>query len=262
MPRMSNVTDLATSAAPRRPLVSGREQILDAAAMLISENGFSATSTRAIAQAAGMRQQSLYHHFATKDEILAALLEGTVTPSLDFDRQIEDSSAPAHVQLYALAYFDISLLANSRANVGTLYQLPEVRSERFPEFRAARDQLRNAYARRIERGVTSGVFKPDSSLLLTTELVFAYVESAAVIRTRNLGDLAHLVPTMSDGCLRLLGCAENDIEHAEVAARSLLAAGFRAADTVDSPVADGLSLGIRRWSRPGPPGPAIGNEAP
>ena len=66
------------SQQPSRPGATARDEILDAAAELFTTHGFANTSTRSIADAVGIRQSSLYHHFKTKDDILEDLLEGTV----------------------------------------------------------------------------------------------------------------------------------------------------------------------------------------
>ena len=59
-----------------------RAQILDAAAELFVRQGLAATTTRQIADRVGIRQASLYYHFAGKDEILLELLTQSVRPSL------------------------------------------------------------------------------------------------------------------------------------------------------------------------------------
>src|SRR5512143_1649202 len=68
---------------PRQRMgLSAREEILDAAAQLFSEQGYAGTSTRAIALAVGIKQASLYYHFANKEQMLVELLNTTVVPSL------------------------------------------------------------------------------------------------------------------------------------------------------------------------------------
>lgn len=49
-------------------------QILDAALELFLQQGYDATPARKIAEAAGTSKANLYHHFASKDELLYALL--------------------------------------------------------------------------------------------------------------------------------------------------------------------------------------------
>lgn len=54
-----------------------QEKILAAASDLFSTVGYSATSMNAIAQAADVRVASIYHAFATKEVLLAAVVEKT-----------------------------------------------------------------------------------------------------------------------------------------------------------------------------------------
>lgn len=52
-----------------------RERIVASAAELFAERGFHATPMTAIATASGLSQTGLLHHFATKEDLLAAVLE-------------------------------------------------------------------------------------------------------------------------------------------------------------------------------------------
>lgn len=54
---------------------SRRDQILNAALNLFVRDGSDATGVRAIASEAGIRQASIYYYFASKDEILDALID-------------------------------------------------------------------------------------------------------------------------------------------------------------------------------------------
>jgi AcrR family transcriptional regulator len=51
-----------------------RDQILDAAARMFARQGATATTVRQIADSVGILSGSLYHHFTSKDEILAEIL--------------------------------------------------------------------------------------------------------------------------------------------------------------------------------------------
>jgi len=50
-----------------------REKILEAAAQMFSQKGFHATSMQDIARAVNLQKASLYHHVASKQEILLVL---------------------------------------------------------------------------------------------------------------------------------------------------------------------------------------------
>ncbi|WP_279105482.1 TetR/AcrR family transcriptional regulator [Gordonia paraffinivorans] len=130
----------------RRRGETAREEILDAAAELFTRHGYTGTSTRMIAEAVGIRQASMYHYFATKDDILADLLETTVVGSLERARELLDADGPPLDRLLELARFDVGQLAGSRWNLGALYLLPEVGEPRFADFRTHRQELARAYA--------------------------------------------------------------------------------------------------------------------
>lgn len=55
-----------------------RREILDAAAHLFRQHGYHAATLRDIAAAVGMKAGSIYYHFASKDEIVAAVMNDGV----------------------------------------------------------------------------------------------------------------------------------------------------------------------------------------
>ena len=62
----------------RRSRISGEErrrQIIESAATLFSQKGFRGTTTREIAQTVGVSEAMLFKHFATKEELYAAIIE-------------------------------------------------------------------------------------------------------------------------------------------------------------------------------------------
>jgi len=126
---------------PATSATSPRDQVLDAAAELFVARGFAATSTREIAEKVGIRQASLYYHFAGKGEILAELLQRSVRPTVDKIAKIEALVPPqTHATaLYLLALIDIRTLTEAPHNVGILYGQSDVtNSEVYAEFHRAR----------------------------------------------------------------------------------------------------------------------------
>lgn len=63
--------------APRNSL--SRERIVTAALEIADSGGLDALTMRGLAQALGARPMSLYHHVATKDELLSAAVDGVFT---------------------------------------------------------------------------------------------------------------------------------------------------------------------------------------
>jgi AcrR family transcriptional regulator len=189
---------------PVRPGATARDEILDAAAELFTGQGFANTSTRAIADAVGMRQSSLYHHFGTKDDILGELLKGTVTGGLDFARAIWSSPRPADAvtaaaALHAVAHYDAGLLCNARWNLGILYHLPEARAERFEPFMADRRELRQLYrdlGQRVEKLLPAARRAVSAPV---GELAFRLVESVINLRADGLADADSVSQTADAG---------------------------------------------------------------
>lgn len=158
-----------------------REQILDASAKLFVTKAFGGTSTREIADLVGIRQASLYYHFAGKEEILGELLARTVRPTLDqLDKinKIAAKDGPA-AALYALIMVDTQTLADAPHNAGLLAYLPDVWVlETFGPHKAALDDLAAAYDR-LSREIAGDRYLPRRMAITQVE---------GVIRRRTKGD--------------------------------------------------------------------------
>ncbi|MFE9094667.1 TetR/AcrR family transcriptional regulator [Streptomyces sp. NPDC007264] len=186
--------------------LSPRDELLVAAAELFTTQGYAATTTRAVAERAGMRQASMYHHVAGKEELLAELLESTVTPSLAYARELlADGAAPAGERLWELCRTDVELLCGGPHNLGVLYLLPEVRAERFAGFRAVRAELKDAY-RQLLAATRAGGALAKSELDLRTDLVFGLIEGVILVhRSDPERPVAAFAEATADAALRIVG---------------------------------------------------------
>ncbi|MEU7718359.1 TetR/AcrR family transcriptional regulator [Streptomyces tibetensis] len=208
---------------PSDPGASARAQILDAAGELFVERGIAATSTRMIAERVGIRQASLYYHFATKDDILAELLDTSVRPSLEMVEQIQalvPERAGAAAALHAVAVMDVRTLSGTAYNIGTLYLLPEVRAERFDAFRAERGRLRDSYGALGALAATADVARTMPAGRLG-ELLIQLVEVVIQIRRSREPEAAD-TDAIASSCLRLCGLGEPEVRAAQDEARVLL----------------------------------------
>lgn len=192
-----------------RPGATAREEILDAAAELFTTRGFTGTSTRTIADAVGIRQASMYHHFATKDDILAALLLDTVAAPLACAETLRRDCSDPVVRLYALALFDAAQLAESRWNLGALYLLPEVTTDRFAEFRSLRNELMTRYSECALEALTA-IGDPDvgpAAAALPFRLVEATINARSDAAVDQPDTPAQALPAelVADATLRVLG---------------------------------------------------------
>ena len=120
------------------------EQILAASAKLFIRQGYTATTTRQIAAAVGLRQGSLSHYFPRKKDIFVELLDRTVEPALSMLDGL-DPGLPPEVRLWLLLSTDCFNLASGEQNLASLMLLPEARSDEFDQFWAKREQLKVRY---------------------------------------------------------------------------------------------------------------------
>ncbi|MFT4276060.1 MAG: TetR/AcrR family transcriptional regulator [Rhodopseudomonas sp.] len=82
------MTDRTSAASPKtREGNTTRERIVAAAAKLFYAEGIRAVGVDAVAEKAGVTKRTLYYHFRSKDDLVAAYLEGRDQPNLALFRQ-------------------------------------------------------------------------------------------------------------------------------------------------------------------------------
>lgn len=209
--------------------MSPREHILDEAAHLFTSRGVTATSTREIAEAVGIRQASLYYHYANKDEILAELLQRSIRPTLDKIEKIQalcaETGAGPDVGLYLLVVLDVRTLARAPHNAGVLTRLPEVqRKEAFDPFRAARDELEAGYAHLGTQ--VKDVAHPTSHQAPTGDflgtLLLQLVEVVIGVRTHGHPITPAVEAIVAASCLRICQADQSRIDAAAAWASELM----------------------------------------
>lgn len=186
--------------------LSAREELLTAAAELFTARGYAATTTRAVAERAGMRQATMYHYVAGKEDLLAELLESTVTPSLALaGKLLADDATAAEDRLWELCRSDVALLCGGPYNLGALYVLPEVRAERFAGFHRVRDELKEAYGTLLA-ATRAGTALEEGELALRTDLVFGLIEGVILVRRSGPErPVAAFAAATADAALRIVG---------------------------------------------------------
>jgi AcrR family transcriptional regulator len=199
-------------ADPRSSTGEPQEEILQAAAELFASEGYTATSTRAIAQAVGLRQASLFHYYPRKEAILAELLDRTLRPTLDMSRRLEQADLGPEAMLWVLAERDVSNLCAGPHNLGALQLLPEARGDQFAWFWRRRQRLSSFYRRAIRAGVEAGLF-PAGTGPTAPDLVFGLVESVITAKPVVRADPATPLQ-IADAALRMLGVAPARLERA------------------------------------------------
>jgi AcrR family transcriptional regulator len=146
---------------PRLKAPQRREQLMEVATKLFARNGYEATTTAAIALAAGVTEPILYRHFKSKQELFVAIVkavsERTMKHWEDLVRGVDDpaeqfrriaADLPQHMEKLADAYHVLhGALATSRdKKVLAVMKEHYVQIERF-------------FVKVIQDGQKSGVFR-------------------------------------------------------------------------------------------------------
>jgi TetR/AcrR family transcriptional regulator len=170
------------------PAEQRRESIIDAALALFARAGFSGTTTKAIAQAAGISEATMFQHFASKEELYVAA----------FNSRTEETTPTfvARLQEYADRNEDEQLIeAIVRAMLDAFEQdrdmhrmllyawLDQDRAENTsPWGRMEHYQLFDFLRSYIARRQAQGVFRPGDPDLLTMILIAFPVHQATRVK--------------------------------------------------------------------------------
>lgn len=147
--------DAARAASPP---ASMREEILHQASFLFAKRGYFGTSTRQIAEAAGIRQPSLFHHFATKEAVVQALLSYSLDAPSEYAVAMQKKSGAPGARLYSYVRFDSRHLTQAPYSLSGLHTDDVMETPGFEPWRLKRDAIRNAVQSLIEAGVRKGEF--------------------------------------------------------------------------------------------------------
>lgn len=92
-----------------------KEKILEAAAELVSRNGFHAVSMADIGLEAGITGSAIYRHFESKSAILVALFERVIDDLLQDERRTLEEVSDLKVALGALIAGQVEFVVRDRA---------------------------------------------------------------------------------------------------------------------------------------------------
>lgn len=160
------ITRVEDKSAGRRgkPPGGSRQQILDVAAKLFRARGYTETSLRDIGKLAGMKAGSIYHHFASKEELATEVLRIGV-------RKVHDAVVAAVMELGGGANAKARLQAAMAAHLETLLDESDYTSAHihcFPnvpeglrrELGSERKEYENVWRGLLDDAAAEGVLTP------------------------------------------------------------------------------------------------------
>lgn len=160
--------------------VDRRERIIEAARRRFAEVGYETTSVRQIAEDVNLLAGSLYHHFATKEEMLHQIVRDPITRLCDRAEEIGRAAGDAEQRLVALIFADVEELTTLREAHAILHQERSFfrRSADFAYVLDARRAHYRVWRGLLGEGIAEGLF--DAS-------INAYLTISTIVRMLNTG---------------------------------------------------------------------------
>jgi AcrR family transcriptional regulator len=190
-----------TGGEPER-LLATRDRILVEASRLFAAKGYAGTSTREIARAVGIRQPSLFHHFAGKGAILDELLRLAIDEAAQRASRLAAEPGPAAPRLFAYLYWDAVYLLSSAVDLTGVHGADVFETPEFGRWAPVYALWRGSLASLVEQGVESGEFEPADPVLTVAILAAITRASMRVHDERRAGDPAELARQSASFALR------------------------------------------------------------
>ena len=158
--------------AARQRAISRADQFIAAAATLLRTTGRPDFTVQEVVDQSGMSLRSFYHHFATKDDLLLALVEETTRQFTAMQRpMVEAVDDPVEkLRVMIAAAFDDER-SDDPASRGIVLFLWRIADSRSGEFTAALRPQIDLVREILQHGVDQGAFRDDISVAVLTSLV-------------------------------------------------------------------------------------------
>jgi AcrR family transcriptional regulator len=149
-----------------------RADIVQAAAQIFRQKGYHAASMQDIADAVGLQKASLYHHFASKQDILLEILDEALDLLIADMQAVLDTDLPPEDQLRQAMRAYVSRVTQE-ASLAAVLQLehrnldPRRRARHIPR----RDRYDSLWRELIRRGIDRGTFRPMDERMVTFALL-------------------------------------------------------------------------------------------
>jgi len=162
--------------------MSRRDELLELAATMFAERGLRATTVRDIADRAGILSGSLYHHFASKEEMVDEVLRDFLEWLFSRYQHIIDSEPNPLERLKGLFMASFDAIEHRHAQV-VIYQDEAKRllsQERFSYLEGLNRKQRQMWVDVLQQGIKDGYFRPD----LDVDLVYRFIRDTTWVSVR------------------------------------------------------------------------------
>ncbi|MGP1310902.1 MAG: TetR/AcrR family transcriptional regulator [Phycisphaerales bacterium] len=164
----------------RLPAAQRKEQLLDTAATLFAERGYSGATTAELAKAAGVTEPIIYRHFASKKALFVALIDRTGERTIElWENELASAKSPAE-RLQRMIGANPMVLERGRGVYRVIVQaMTEIEDEDIlAAIRRHIEALHRFLAEEVRKaqdeGVVSKAFTPDITAWMLLHLGLGY----------------------------------------------------------------------------------------
>ena len=181
--------------------IDGRQRITDEAALLFLNDGYTQTSLRDIAAAVGIKAGSIYYHFASKDDLLLAILRRGLEVMVEAFESAGEATGNSNAAE--------RITAHVRAHLGALFEYGPYTATHVTAFHTAPEGVRDAIvpARDGYEAMWNGLLTElrdhgdigdEVDLGLSRLVLFGAMNSAVEWFHAERGNLDHLASVIGD----------------------------------------------------------------
>jgi AcrR family transcriptional regulator len=149
-----------------------KSDIIQAAAQIIREKGYHATSMQDIADAVHLQKASIYYHIESKQDILFTILHQALDMLIKDMRAVVDSDlSPEEKLQLAMQVYIGRLTEDADLSTVLLLEYRSLEDELRVKHNKRRDRYENLWRQIIQEGVDQGVFRPVDVSIVTFALL-------------------------------------------------------------------------------------------
>lgn len=158
-----------------------RRELLRVAAMRFAEFGFEPTTIRDIAEGAHILSGSIYHHFATKEDMLHDIIRAPLMRLRDATVRVSQSKFDPEQKLIALVVLWMSQMIEEGYASAILYNERKMlrRNPQFDYVANARAEMYDIWRKILRAGIRSGHFKPSLDPFLAISTIVRMLNTGA-----------------------------------------------------------------------------------
>lgn len=160
-------------------IVAGRtvpERLLSTATKLFAEHGFEGTSVQDLVEAAGLTKGAMYHHFASKEDLLYEIYARVLRTQLERLEKFAAEEGPVAERLRDAAADVVVTTIGSLEDVTIFFRsMQHLSVQKQREVRRERRRYHETFCAMVAEGQRSGSFRDDVPPSLVADYFFGAV---------------------------------------------------------------------------------------